>query len=184
MRLALEECTARTHAQLDSAMSELSLGKRVSFVTFLRTHHLAYRALLPLLPNHHWITDVVDEMTVLLAADLDMLGAVGATRPMIAVVPQMHPLGVAYVVCGSHFGKRVLRRRWHQSTDPAVLDACSYLDSEALAKGWGVLLEELSNLEDPAHDLAVLAADADRTFSIFYDSLLTVKNWELADAAA
>ncbi|PUB19014.1 hypothetical protein [Yoonia sediminilitoris] len=184
MRFALKARTSCTHARLDDALSELSLAQRSSFITFLRTQHLAYRALHLLVPNDHWVSGVIDEMKALLTADLGVLDVSGTARPMIGAVPPMHPLGVAYVICGSHFGKRVLRSRWLKSADTAVLGACSYLDSDVLALGWKSFLSDLDELPDPARDLPVLAADADRTFSIFYDSLLTVKHRETAHAAA
>ena len=150
---------------------------------FFLTHQLAYRALLAALPRRNWVSGVLRCGLSALNEDLQVLGVSGLNRPMIGLRDPIHPLGVAYVVCGSHFGKQVLRRRWAVSADPQVQAAGAYLASDHLKAGWFRFLDEIEFLTDPVNDLHLLAADADKTFALFYDSLIAVKNWKSADAA-
>ena len=162
----------------------LCLAERGPYITFLRTHQLAYRALLAALPSEDWVSATLRNVVRALNQDLQVMDAPALDRPMIGLCDPLHPLGVAYVVCGSHFGKRVLRRRWRVTADPQVLAAGAYLANDDLQTGWARFLDAIDDLLDPATNLLVLAADADRTFAVFYDSLIAVKNWEHADAAA
>ncbi len=183
MRTKLKQHTAAAHQRVDQAVSTLSLAHRASYITFLRTHQLAYRALLPALPADNWVSSILRRVLTTLNQDLDIMDVPGLPRPMIGLRDPIHPLGVAYVVCGSHFGKRILRRRWSLSRDPQVRAAGAYLSCDELKAGWLRFLHDIEALTDPANDLKLLAADADRTFGLFYDSLVAAKNGDRANAA-
>ncbi len=184
MRSMLKAQTSAAHTRVDQAISGLCLTDRRQYLTFLRTHQLAYRALLAALPRRNWVTTLVADVLKTLDADIAALDADGPALPMISCTEPLHHLGVAYVICGSHFGKNVLRKRWSRSGDTQMQAAGQYLSSDLLAKGWQHWLRELDGLRDPPRDFHKLGLDADRTFEMFCDCLLVVKQWEHADAAA
>jgi len=103
MRFKLKQRTAIAHQRLDTAISRLSLAQRRSYGVFLRTHEIAYCSLLKVVPDDHWMADELCKGVTDLQADLT---ALCVDRPYIETLnldAEIHPLGVAYVVTGSHF---------------------------------------------------------------------------------
>lgn len=184
MRTLLKQHTGSAHARIDRAISGLCLANRENYLTFLRTHALAYRILRSGLAEYGWVSTLIEKVVTTLDADLTTLSADNIGPPMICDRRPLHPLGVGYVVCGSHFGKAVLRRRWERSENQEVRSAGRYLSSDLLARGWQRWIFEIDALTDPANEFAVLGTDADRTFDIFHECLLAVRQWERRRAAA
>lgn len=177
MRMHLKSRTQAVHDKVDAAVSALSLADRSPFTTFLRSHQLAYRTVLSAIPQDHWMAGVLQDVIPLLERDLAALHAPVA-HPALPAPPRLHPLGVAYVVCGSHFGKYVLKGRWSHSTDPAVLSAGAYLDSDALKFGWRQLMDAFASINKAAPLGHIICDDAERTFDLFHDCIDAVKAWE------
>lgn len=184
MRSILKVRTSASHAKVDRAVSALCLSDRAQYLTFLRTHQLAYHMLEARVPARSWVATLLSEVRETLDADLLTMRADTLAAPMIGGSQQLNPLGVAYVVCGSHFGKKVLRKRWARSTDQQVRAAGCYLANEVLTQGWQRWMTEIGALGDPPRDFQRMGEDADRTFEVFCDCLAAVRQWERTAAAA
>ncbi len=184
MRLQLKQWTSATHDQLDQRMSMLILTDLGDYAVFLRTHHAAYAVLLETLPARHWMYAPIHNALADLSADLAQIGV----KPMLPVRLEprcnIHPLAVAYVVAGSHFGKHVLHRRWARSTDRAVLSAGAYLASDGLKQAWHRLMRAFDTITAPEQLLPQLGPDADRVFGLFRDCLEQAQKQKPAHAAA
>lgn len=168
-RLALRTATARTHERTDAAFSTLDLGERGDYGVFLSSHWLAYRALEPVFAAALSAGARPPVMTGLLAEDLRALGI----APPDPAPPAFEgdALGAAYVVGGSHFGKRVLSRRHAASPDGRVRAAGRYLASPALSAYWPVLQDAMARAAAEPGRLERMAAGADAAFALFAASL-------------
>lgn len=164
-RLHLRDVTRPTHERTDAAFSALDLADRDDYGLFLSSHWLAYTALEPVFAATLPAAIRPPVMTTLLAADLR---ALGLDRPGI-VPPDFDgdALGAAYVVAGSHFGKRVLSRRHGRSGDERVRAAGSYLASPALAAYWPVLQDGIERATVTPGRLEYLVEGADAAFALF-----------------
>ena len=177
MRQQLRRLTASAHARVDDGFSVLDLADRRDYVAYLSSHFLAYDALRGALPQGHWLSGIVTEVHAELRADLWRLAALGALPdhwPRLDHAP--HPMGVAYVLCGSHFGKAVLRRAWQRSGDDAVLSAGRYLTSDVLKRGWEELMRSMALAPADPDGLDAVVAGAEETFVLFEKTLQLVRS--------
>ena len=184
MRSILRQRTLAAHRCVDDVVSDLSLCERGQYITFLQTHHLAYQTILGTMPVGHWVSALLRDLLAKLESDLGKLDSIVIAKPMIGLTQPLQPLAVAYVICGSHFGKTILRKRWSKSTDPAVRAAGGFLADTTLKHGWQRLMELLAELEKPAEEFNSLADDADRTFQLFLDCLIVAKQKVVANGTA
>jgi heme oxygenase len=173
LRFALREGTRVSHQRTDDAFSELDLTTREGLGTYLLAQDLALSAIEPLL------RDAKDLPPLPLRRHLVTkdLGALGIERPDVnlAFSKDAHPLGVAYVIGGSHLGGQILEQRWSQSRDPAVLGAHNFVKSAALRQYWSGLQVFL---KAPAPSVATLhhvLQGADLTFDHFRHALRLVQ---------
>jgi len=181
MRFELKRRTTVAHERLDAAVSRLSLADRGAYTVFLQTHQAAYQSLLTVISGRHWMTQILQQGRAELVRDLDVLGA-SEPDHRVVTIPSLHPLAVAYVVTGSHFGKKILSRRWAETTDPKVAAAGTFLTSSRLAAGWKELMAELDDVPRTNAMIQTLATDADRVFTLFYDCFCAVSHLEKLDA--
>ena len=171
MRALLKQQTNETHRRLDDAFGELDLRTYGGYTLFLRAHQRAYAAL-----EASPITDVRLRATLetvhgLLKQDLSTLGLPAATPGKGAADASAHPLGTHYVLAGSHFGKRVLLKRWSRSEDERVLASAQYLRGDALQKDWPIVLAALSEISPDGPTAEAVITGALSTFNLFGDSL-------------
>ena len=164
-RLHLRDVTRPTHERTDAAFSTLDLADRADYGLFLSSHWLAYSALEPVFAADLPAAIRPPAMTGMLAADLRALG----TSPPDIAPPAFEgdALGAAYVVAGSHFGKRVLSRRHARSDDDRVRAAGTYLASPALAAYWPLLQDGIERATAIPGRLGHLVEGANATFALF-----------------
>ncbi len=184
MRSQLKQWTTKTHALLDQRMSMLVLADRSDYATFLQTHHAAYAILSMGLPSQHWISATLHCALTDLSADLGRLGV--DSMPLDGLTPKddIHPLAIAYVVAGSHFGKHILHRRWSRSDDDLVLSAGAYLSNTVLKDAWARLMSEFETIPTPDQAVQQLGPDADWVFVLFMACLARAQEQGRAHAAA
>ena len=173
-RFHLRDFTRAAHRRTDAAFSVLDLTQRDDYGIFLKTHLLAYRAMMPVFEADLPAERRPPAMADLLVEDLHALGL----DPPRAVAPDFDgdALGAAYVVAGSHFGQRVLSGQHGRSGDAAVRGARRYLSSPALKTYWPILQKAIEQaMESPraADRLDQLSAGAEKTFALF-DHCLTL----------
>lgn len=171
-RFHLRDLTRAAHRRTDAAFSALDLAQRDDYAVFLKSHFLAYRAMMPAFEAGLPADQRPPAMADLLAEDLRALGV----EVPEAAIPAFegNALGAAYVVAGSHFGQRVLSGQHGRSEDPVVRSARRYLASPALKAYWPVLrdaIERPTDAPDDSDRLDRLAAGAEATFALFADCL-------------
>lgn len=161
VRKILRTGTREAHQKVDDTFTRLNLAERGDYCVFLTAHALAFATLAQGWQRH----DLVDFVPLrrLLSDDLKALEARDPLPPFETRV--IGPLGVAYVIAGSHFGKNILLKRWSVSNDPAVLAAGSYLRSSALKAAWTRTLPILAKLSDTEAQHVV--TEARQCFSLF-----------------
>ncbi|MEM8750667.1 MAG: biliverdin-producing heme oxygenase [Pseudomonadota bacterium] len=169
MRRTLREKTARSHARVDAAYSQLDLADEADFARFLQAHHLAYRHLQSLFAEQSDLN--LAEIVLLLERDLTEMRAPVLRADQASLPSPDNRLGCLYVLAGSHFGKRVLLKRWSRSSCAAVKRAGHYLNSDLLAAAWPGVVEQLAGIPDGALWNYVIVNSADRTFQLFYEAL-------------
>ena len=184
MRSQLKQWTTKTHARLDQRMSMLVLADRADYTAFLRTHQAAYAILLRGVPSQHWFSATLCCALADLSADLGQLGVDPMQLDGLTPKTDIHPLAIAYVIAGSHFGKHVLRRRWSRSDDDLVLSAGAYLSNRALKDAWARLMAEFETISAPEQAVRQLGPDADGVFALFMDCLARAQGQRRAHAAA
>lgn len=104
LRLRLRQDTRAAHERLDVIAGALNLARRADYVRFLSAHASAYDVL------RHADRDTSALMYQRMRAaqaDLAVLGAdAQETQPNLSVDPCIEPIGLSYVILGSHLGAR------------------------------------------------------------------------------
>lgn len=179
MRALLKQRTSETHRRLDDAFGELDLTTFDGYALFLSAHQRAYAALEASGVTDKGLRSTLEAVHGLLKQDLSALGIPVATPDRTNASAIVHPLGTHYVLAGSHFGKRVLLKRWSRSKDERVLASAHYLKGETLREDWSSVLAALS--ETPSDEAAANAIvdGALSTFNLFGKSLKEAANAEL-----
>lgn len=167
VRAALKTRTDPTHRRLDDAFGHVNLATFSGYALFLRVHERSYAALSEMAHADRALSTLVSAVHPLLQQDLKSLGIKAHAAHATGAVPALHPLGVRYVLAGSHFGKRVLLKRWSRSEDVRVLRAGTYLDSDLLRDDWPSVLSALSYVPPDAPDADAIVDSALWTFNLF-----------------
>ncbi|EMD82983.1 biliverdin-producing heme oxygenase [Pacificimonas flava] len=132
LRLYLREHTAADHAETDAAFGSLDLGSRAGYVRFLRAHEAALSALELARGALSWPQELPAPIDAapLVRKDLAALD----TQPSAALAPVRidDPVGLTYVLAGSRFGNKLIRKSLERAEDSAVRAASSYVGSEDL----------------------------------------------------
>ena len=153
LRSRLREATQTYHDKLDSAFDPEMLGDRETYAAFLACQ-LAARA-----PIEAWARSecpaalVPPPVTALLIEDLHDLGRPFSHRPRGFSLPAgADPLGLAWVIAGSHLGNRFMLKR--------LQDAGSdlpnrFLSDPAMTAYWQALRPQL---EAPSSEMSARPA--------------------------
>lgn len=163
IRQFLRDQTRTEHQQVDDLFRHSNLQQHEDYSRFLACHAVALTALAP-----HWRLDrLVDvaRLQTMLDADLAALGRKPAGPMAVARFSQTEQLGAAYVLAGSHFGKKILCRIWAESTDDRVLAAGRFMQSDHLCQAWPRVMAALG--QSPKADRAGLCSGAKRMFGLF-----------------
>lgn len=174
MRALLKTRTQQIHDTVDAAFSTLDLTSRAGYCQFLSAHFLAYSTLArgnAALSSS--IGDATTQLRDLLAADLGTLGVESPGSDGAGLAPALHPLGVGYVIGGSHYGKRVLQKRWSKSADSTVQATSLYLGSDLPARVWVATLAGLDHVDSGAEAAREIIDSAIATFDLFHAAYLS-----------
>jgi|GEM_PF-793733 len=166
----LRSATRETHERTDAAFSTLDLADAGDYAVFLGSHWLAYSALEPAFAATLPMAQRPPAMAALLAADLRALDVAAPALTVPAFTGDA--LGAAYVVAGSHFGKRVLARRQGRADSDGMRAATAYLASPALAEYWPVLQAAIEGAGPD--ERARMTAGADAAFALFAECLTKI----------
>ncbi len=171
LRDRLKKDTDDVHRRLDDAVSELDLSQPEQYRLFLATNADAYGAVLSALPRKSALATQIAGLRSLMLTDLHALTGEHHRSAHKSPAQTAHPLGVQYVLAGSHFGKRVLTKRWSKSADPRVLAAGSFLHNDVLGALWPLTLSALEKINPQDDEANVIVRSAASTFDIFYAGL-------------
>ena len=168
-RSALRQRTRAAHDRVDAAFGALDLGRDEDYVRFLQAHAAAHRALLFVWPADLPLGDDLS----LIERDLAALGSAAHHAKMRVPTFRQGALGAAYVVAGSHFGKRVLRRERTMVAGEA--GPLRYLSSLTTQGVWRTVLQRLNDFSDGEEGISALVSDATATFELFGRALSRVE---------
>jgi heme oxygenase len=186
VRAILKQKTDPTHRRLDDAYGQIDLASFAGYALFLRAHTLSYGILAAKDFADPALSTSVRAVHALLSRDLDVLrvenDAQTDSMAEIHFDTPLHPLGVHYVLAGSHFGKRVLLKRWSRSDDARVLAAGAYLDTNILSDDWPSVLEALVEIPENTPEVDAVIDSALWTFNLFGSCLKTVSGASLEGA--
>jgi heme oxygenase len=163
VRQFLRRETVGEHLRVDSAVSKLDLAERDGLRRFICIHNKALRLI-----DASWdVSDLIDIRALISLTEQD-LSVLGTTPPKVVTESMCYTehLGPAYVLAGSHFGKRVLHGRWMRTSDPVVQRASSFLCTDILAQSWHQVMSVVE--QSPTAARARIAAAARRTFNIYH----------------
>lgn len=166
VRQFLKQETLGEHLRVDKAISQLNLAHADGLRQFLCIQNIALHKI-----NAAWdISGLVDIPALIKLTERD-LSVLGGTLPNVVLrdVSYTEYLGPAYVLAGSHFGKRVLQRRWMGASDPLVREAGAFLGTDILDQSWHPVISLLT--ESPITARARIAAAARRTFNIYFSAI-------------
>lgn len=91
------------------------------------------------------------------------------------------PLGVRYVILGSHLGARMLQRRWRRSQLARVQAAGTFLAASASSAGWAELCDELAARDAYGDACENVVKDAHGVFDLYLTCAEIAKD-HVADA--
>ena len=154
-RLRIE--TRFDHDLVDAAMTDLQLDRREGLIAWLQMHRAELHRLEPVMAQLG--ANAPPVISHLIDADLMALGVNLPVLPIDRSAMHLHPLGLTYVIAGSHFGAKVLRERWRLSHDVSVKAAHHMLNSELMALYWPRFVGLLNATKpDQAETVAIIAA--------------------------
>jgi len=102
-----------------------------------------------------------------LAADIQSLGKQPLHYNRSSAATTAAPLGLIYVIAGSHFGAKTLLKKWRVSNDPVVLSAGKFLSDRRLAEYWPGFLSRLNAISPKSSKADNIVRGAQTAFNIF-----------------
>lgn len=139
-RQTLRLRTRTAHERVDALYRTIAVEERAGYARLLRTHAHALAAIearMAAVPECSFPLT----LSALARADLETLSEAPPRPGRFPRLDRAHPVGIAYVVTGAHFGLSVLRARWSRSDDAAVRAAGRYLHSDAMRAYWPTVLQ-------------------------------------------
>ncbi len=128
----------------------------------------ALSVLEPILSNHHY--DPPPSQLSLVTADLNALRLNTEPFSSSLVNDDLHPLGLTYVIAGSHFGNKLLLQKWATASDPCVLLAGRFLSSTAMKDYWRYFAEYLRTTLFTLTDQQRIIESAKTCFGVFEEA--------------
>ncbi len=161
--------TRAEHEALDAHFAEVDLSSEAGLALFLRMQISALKTIEPLMQSATFAAP--PPQLHLAIADLAQLGhAAPDAVPFAGSNP--HPVGLIYVVAGSHFGARVLQKEWGKSTSARVQSAGSFLYSTDMKPYWAIFSETLADEPFGLEERNKICVTAKQCFATFRDALL------------
>ncbi len=172
LRLETREDHERTEAAFDAADIRSAAG--LSFV--LQAHRLALTAIRKADPAGD---ELYRPSIGAIEADLSTLSAKPFPLQSIAMsTVALQPLGVRYVVSGSHLGARVMAKQIASSSDARVVAANRYFGAGLGADKFQVILQELNALPSDAKLRDALIRSAKSAFEAYRLAADLLKDWK------
>lgn len=159
--------TRHEHEKLDQFVSHLNLSTNIGLGTFLKSQLGAYSVIYSQLPNP---PKYIKHRSRLALSDLNALGITIEGSKLNYALGPVDPMGVRYVVEGSHLGGRFIRKIWAQSENQRVKAAGTFLSDESLATPWKETLETLKAMDSETKQADSIVKSAIRCFELFQTS--------------
>ena len=163
-RLRLE--TAADHARVDELFSQFDLTGPVGLGEFLSVSYLAYDCLGEVLQPYDGMVPPAPPLEEILA-DLSGLGRPRLDWPQRPSLSGIHPLGVIYVIAGSHLGGTILHERWRASEDERVKGAGRFLTFLSDRACWSQFLRFLPSVDIGQIERNHVVESAKACFSLY-----------------
>ena len=166
LRARLRAETRPEHEALDAAFGALDLSEPRDYATFLRAHHAASTLIEPLIAP-------APGRVAALVSDIGQIGGEVTCGFAYPALQNAHPLGLAYVVAGSHLGAKVLRKRVESASIERFRNAKRYFALPGTAEHWQAVLDSLTNVKPTEADAVIDGARIG--FGCFAAALVFVK---------
>lgn len=170
LRVALKAETRSHHDRVDALLNPNDLSSRTGLGRFLLMQAGALSVLEPIMDDPRYLPP--PRQLDLVKADLETLSISAAPFASALVTDDLHPVGLTYVIAGSHFGNKVLKNNWAATTDPRVLLAGRFLCSVAMKDYWPRFSDYLrkSAFEPPERSRIIRSAKT--CFRVFEEAFL------------
>lgn len=168
LRIQLKDETRSDHDRLDAQLSSVDLSGRSGLGVFLLMQAGALSVLEPMMADP--LYPPPPSQLALVKADLKTLSLAAEPFSPSCGTAGLHPVGLIYVVAGSHFGNNMLRRNWAQATDPQVLLAGKFLNSVAMKEYWPHFADYLKQSAFGANERKHIIDSAKACFRIFEEA--------------
>ena len=153
------------HANTEAAFELFDLTTRAGYTGFLRSHLLSLATMKSVHAELNVYGLDFEHLENEILEDLKALNAQPLYVPLETHIPT-DPLGVTYVVSGSHFGSQFLRKQMRSSRDLPEEGCYRYLESSHLKNVWKNILPSLTAGYLRQENLASIKAAAE-TFLLF-----------------
>ncbi|WP_156807835.1 biliverdin-producing heme oxygenase [Henriciella marina] len=162
---------------MDALFSQHDLSTRNGLSSVLRAHSVALNRTLSALSNQT-STYAKTLQTMIAAIDEDLKAldeAVPGERHFADPAPDVHPLGLIYVIAGSTLGARILLSDIQASGDPKVAAATRYFACPATSEMWKSVSKTLKCWSGQPHEENKIVTSAQTAFSWFEAAHSTVQ---------
>jgi len=165
-RHLLREETSEDHARVDDLFSQLDLTTPDGLADFLSVSHLAYQTLDGRLQPFGTILPPPAPMEAI-CADLHDLGRSPPEWDCCPDLSEAHPLGLIYVIAGSHLGGTILHQRWQTSQNEIVGHAGRFLGVLSDRACWTQFVQRLPSVNVGQIERNHVVESAKACFSLF-----------------
>jgi heme oxygenase len=166
-RETLRRETRVDHRRVDDAFGMLDISTYNGLATFLQAHLLALAAIEPIVA---WLTPTElrpPQMLELLQNDLARLDMKPLPSASFSHLNYSNPVGLSYVIAGSHLGSAFLRMTWNNTSDIRVLAAGNYRNSQKMRAYWPNLLLHFKHTNYDEEEIKLIVGGAKAAFNTF-----------------
>lgn len=164
LRDRIRSDTSMEHKRLDDCVSNLSLRSKSGLSVYLRSHLTAYNVISKQVKN---APDYIGKRARLAIKDLEILGSNSERIDFSFILGPVEPIGLQYVIEGSHLGARILVREWALSLDDRVKAAKFFINDTSLAEPWKSTINVLKSTESNSSKSDKVVETANNCFQLF-----------------
>ncbi len=165
LRFFLRAETRQCHTDTEAAFGRFRLETRSGFTDFLTAHRQALLVVRPVFERQNPFEVKVESLLDDIDHDLEILGEKSTDIDDPETI-DAHPVGVSYVLAGSHLGASLLLRSVSEQTDPVLKKSTNYLANSHLGSVWKRMLSDFETGRWEEDKLAILDG-ARKTFGVF-----------------
>ena len=164
-RWILRENTREKHDAVEREFDKFILNSTSGMSAFLSAHWLALNACQNMFSTVNHLKIDISLLKRLIECDLEGLGAKKPDENLL-YAESHNPVGMAYVIAGSHLGAKVLTARLKAEAEPVILENLSYLGNNHLKDVWKHFCTDVGDVDIP-DDADLIVSGANAGFELF-----------------